>query len=553
MTLSLLIKNARIADGSGAPSYIADVGVSGDRIVNIGRLNDVGAAQYVDGTGMVLAPGFIDIHTHYDPQLCWDPTVAPSPEHGVTSVVIGNCSLSLAPLRVEHRRTLTRLFGTVEDMSDSTFDQAVPFSWETFPQYLEFTRRNLAVNVGALIGHTSLRYYVMGAAAAQRPASDAELSAMAALVEEAMHAGAMGLSLTYSHKDEHGRKLPSQFADFRELQALCAAMMKSARGVLEVAPNMRSTSETLDTLDLLGRVSLETGVIASSDGIVESPVLGNQWEQQLERLELWQQRGARLFAQVQVRPMDQTFKLSGNAMHLSRGPTWIRIFASDKSARARALADPALRSALNDEAQSTISIHEATRVREVSSGANGRYAGRRLSEIAAERSTSLIDAMLDISLADDLETVFGYSGVNHANTDIVSTLLNHPLTQIGAADAGAHIGQFAGAGDTSYLFEHFVRKLKAMPVERAVHRLTGSLARQWGIKDRGDISPGKYADLVLFDPETIARGEEIRVQDVPGGVSRYVRHPVGVHSVFVNGRQLVQGNTYTSERAGHLV
>jgi N-acyl-D-aspartate/D-glutamate deacylase len=550
--LSLVVRDALIVDGSGEPGFRGDVGIHGDRIAMIGRV-EAADVPVIDARGRVLAPGFIDVHTHYDPQLCWDKTAMPTPEHGVTSIVIGNCSVSLAPAKPEHRATITRLFGVIEDIFEDTFEAAVPFSWQSFPEYLESLRPGLGLNVSPLIGHSMLRYYVMGTAARERAATDAEIAAMAAVLEEAMRAGGVGLSMTYVHKDERGEHLPCHYADLRELRALCRAMMRAGRGVLEIAPNTPAGLASLETIDLMGQLSLETGIVGSLDGIVYSPTLGDLWKHQLERLEQWQRRGARVYAQVLVRSMDQVFSLAGNVMHLTRRPVWDRILTQGIEGRVQAFGDASLRPQLVESAAPMKDLTEQVRIREIFSAENEGHLGRHLTEIAAEQGKTPIDAMLDIALADGLQTLFGYSGVTHADPEIVGELLRHPLVQVGAGDAGAHVSQFAGAGDTSYLFERFVRERGAMSVERAVQRLTSELARQWQIRDRGEIALGRYADLVLFDPDTIARGEEIRVSDVPGGGSRYVRRPAGIDKVIVNGAVLVDNGDYTEARAGQLV
>ncbi len=550
--LSLAVRNARIVDGSGRPAYAGDVGVSGDRIVAVGRVEGT-AAHEIDAQGRVVAPGFIDIHTHYDPQLCWDRLATPTPEHGVTTLVMGNCSVTLAPVRPEHRHRLIQIFGSVEDMDSSLLESTIPFAWESFPEYLGQLRRELGPNVGVFVGHAILRLFVMGAAAQERQATDAEVEQMCAALREAIRAGAFGISFTFVHLDEQGRKLPCAYADRREKLALLRVLAAEGRGIVEVAPSLiAGTDVALGCIDEFAELALETGVTCSLSPILQSPLLGDLWLRMLERFEHWRQRGAPIFAQTQARPLDMTVVLSQGSAILAKGAQWRRVFELPAARRIEALRDPAVRAALGPETDSHSRVAALT-VKHVHAAANQRYLGRSLADIAQSEGKSLLNTMLDIALADGLETEFALTGVVHADAQHVGRLLDHPGVHIGSGDAGAHINQFCGAGDTCYVFEKFVRAEKLMSVERAVQRLTSDLAQGWGITDRGELAPGKYADLVVFDPDTIARGDEELVHDVPGGSGRYVRHPSGVHQVIVNGAVLVDEGRYTSARPGRLV
>jgi N-acyl-D-aspartate/D-glutamate deacylase len=550
--LSLAIRNARIVDGSGGPAYRGDVGVSGDRIVAVGRIDGT-AAHEIDAQGHVVAPGFIDIHTHYDPQLCWDKLATPTPEHGVTTLIMGNCSVTLAPVKPEHRHRLIQIFGSVEDMDSSLLESTIPFAWESFPEYLGQLRRELGPNVGVFVGHAILRLFVMGAAAQERQATDAEVELMCAALREAIRAGAFGISFTFVHLDEQGQKLPCAYADRREKLALLRVLAAEGRGIVEVAPSLiAGTDVALGCIDEFGELALETGVTCSLSPILQSPLLGDLWLRMLERFEHWQQRGAPIFAQTQARPLDMTVVLSQGSAILAKGMQWRRVFELPAARRIEALRDPAVRAALGPETDGHSRVAALT-VKHVHAAANQRYLGRSLADIAKSEGKSLLNTMLDIALADELETEFALTGVVHADAQHVGRLLDHPGVHIGSGDAGAHINQFCGAGDTCYVFEKFVRAEKLMSVERAVQRLTSDLAQGWGIKDRGELAPGKYADLVVFDPDTIARGEEELIHDVPGGSGRYVRRPSGVHQVIVNGAVLVDEGRYTSARPGRLV
>jgi len=551
--LSLVIKDARIVDGTGRPSYLGDVGVSGDRIAAIGRIeNPSQNARIIDAGGKVLSPGFIDVHTHYDAQICWDGNLKPSPEHGVTSLVMGNCSLSMAPFSSQHIDMVADMFYSVEDMPQDLIKANVPFTWSSFPEYLDSLRGSLGPNVGVMVGHTMLRYFVMGDDAQKRPATDREIDHMAGLLREAMEAGAMGLSMTHAHMDAKGAPLPTHYAEEKETLALCKAMMKSGRGILEDVPAIPA-QDHLDLLDHLGRMSRETGVMATYDAIIYSPMRGDFWREEIAKLEEWQQKGARLTAQILVRSMDQSFSLGGTQVALGKLESWKDIMLQDINLRLPAFRDAARRAEMIKEADKRISYMSEALIIETTAADNEQYLGRRVGDVADEKGMSPMELIIDMSLKEDLKTQFKVSGVINHNDDVIAEMLDHPLTHHGAADAGAHISQFAGVGDTSYLLEHFVRTIGKFSLERGVEILTSKVANDWGLAGRGRIEHGAFADLVVFDPKTIARGKETRVTDYPGNTARWVRTPVGISQVVVNGEVLVSERAYTDAKPGRII
>lgn len=547
----LAIRNANIVDGTGRPAFRGDLTVADGKIESVGGTSGP-AARTIDAQGLTLSPGFIDIHTHFDPQLCWDRLATPSIEHGVTTVVIGNCSLSLAPVRPSGVRKLVLMFQVIEDIKEPTFDAAVPFSWESFPEYLDHIRGDLGINVGALIGHSALRAFVLREEAQARTATDTEISEMCAIVEEAMAAGALGLSSSYVDVDEKMQPVPSRYADLREKVALCEAVRKSGRGVFQVVPNFLERERQLENIAELSEISRRTGILCSLQPVLASPTT----PEVIAALEAERARGARIYGQVMPRNFDLNMRLSETSMLLFGLPRWKEVMDAPVSERIAAFRDPTHREALVNDMEKPSSMSASVpflRVAKVKSGENEKYVGQRLREIGKAEGKPVAEVLMDIALADDLETEFQMKGVLNADKEAVAALMDHDLLHVGASDAGAHIAQFCGTGDTTHLLEHFVRETGKMTLERAIHRITGELAGDWGLADRGTLEVGKAADLVLFDPETVACTEEVFVDDFPGEANRYVRRARGYETVVVNGEVVYENGRYTSARPGAIV
>jgi len=550
----LVIRNARIVDGTGAAERHGDVAIKDGRILAAGQFDGT-AGRTLDAKGRILTPGFIDIHTHFDPQLCWDGLATPSLEHGVTTVFIGNCSLSLAPVRSDGKDKLINMFQVIEDIKKRTFDAAVPFTWESFAEYLDFIRPNLGINVAAMIGHSALRYYVMGAASQERTATAAELAEMCRLVEEAMAAGAAGISSSYVDIDENMLPVPSRFADLDEKIALAKAMAKSGRGVWQVVPYFPDLKVELDNIRELGDISLAAGIPCSLQPVLSSPVSPLAAEI-MGALEAEQARGARVYGQVMPRCFDLNMRLAETSMLLYALPRWKAIMDLPRHERRARFQDPATRQLLVAEMKQAAGLSGVLPfliVGTVTDPANKPYQGRSLMEIAQTEGKDLGDVILDLSLRDDLNTEFKLVNVLNADKASVAALIGHPLLHFGASDAGAHITQFCGTGDTTHMLEHYVRDTGRLSLEQAVYRMTGELARDWGLHDRGTIEPGKAADLVLLDLDALHCGAEEFVDDFPGEARRYIRRATGYAAVIVNGETVLENGVYTDARPGQIV
>jgi N-acyl-D-amino-acid deacylase len=548
---SILITNALIVDGSGAAPFEGSIAIENGKITGVGDVS-IEADQVIDAGGKAVAPGFIDIHTHYDPQICWDRLATPSIEHGCTTVVMGNCSLSVAPVKDKQGADkLVSMFRVIEDIGNATFDEGVPWSWESFPEYLDFVRDGLGINVGALVGHSTLRYYVMGDESQDRAATDEELERMCTLLKEAMKAGAIGLSTSYVDVDENFKPVPSRLADYREKVALAKAMAETGRGIMQTVPNFIMPGEQIKCIEELADISKEAGIVCTLAPIIYSPI-SDLWKESLEKLEEVNADGARVYGQSMPRPFDLNMRLSENSMLIMGMPTWAQHNKMPMDERQASYADTEKQEQLIAE-MDQLPITANMWVGEVFTDSNKELEGKKVTDIAAEKGVPVGRVVLDLANADGLQTEFQVKGAIHGDEDYVSQILDHPLCHVGASDAGAHIAQFAGAGDTCHILSKYVRERGDMTLERAVYRMTHEVAEAWGIQDRGLLKEGMAADVVIFDPATIDRGEEVFVHDVPGDANRYVRHPEGVDTVLVNGAIAHSNGAYTGAAVGQIV
>ena len=553
MEYDLLIKNGSVIDGTGSATKHADLGIKDGVIVSIGQLEG-DALETIDAKDLVVSPGFIDIHTHFDPQLCWDGHATPSIEHGITTVVTGNCSLSLAPIKgKEDADKIVSMFGVIEDIKKTTFDEAVPFSWQTFPEYLDHIRPKLGINVGALIGHSAIRLFVMGPESQEREATQEEISKMCEIVREAMRAGALGISSSYVDIDENGDPVPSRFAGFDEKVALAQAMGESGRGIWQVVPYFPDMKQQLDNIRELGDISLAANVPCSLQPVLSSPTSPNA-EELIEALEKEQARGARVFGQTMPRCFDLNMRLSETSMLLYALPRWKKIMDLPREQRLEQFKEQ--KSELVNEMKDAKGMSGSIpflKVGSVKSDENQRYQGQYLGAIAQEENKELGEVILDLSIRDNLDTEFQLQNVINADKQAVAKIVSHPLCHFGASDAGAHITQFCGTGDTSHLLQHYVRETNTFSLEEAIHKMTGELAVDWGLADRGTLEEGKAADIVIFNSDTVSVGKEEFVDDFPGEARRYVRKSEGYDVVIVNGAIAYQDGRYTETLNGRVV
>ena len=551
--MDLIIRNGTIADGSGNPLFSADVGITGNRITAIGALTE-SAQTEIDASGKIVSPGFIDPHTHFDAQLLWDGAAKPAIEHGVTTIVPGNCSLSLAPLKAEHRMKLVGMFNQIEEMPHKAFSEGVTWDWESFEEYMTRIKQDLSINVAPLAGHSLLRLWVMGDAAMTRTAAPDEIDKMCALLTDCIRAGAVGLSTSFVDMDERLQPVPSRWASTEELDALCAVLGETKK-LLQVVHEFYDIDLTLARLDQLAELSLKHDITTTLSPLFLNADNADGVAAIMARVDEQMARGARVWPQVQTRPIDISFSLEVPSLLFMRLPTWYGLIRfGTKADVLAALNDSAQRAALTQEAAPMMSLWSALVVRRVQSAANAELIGKTLAEIANLRGNTPLDVMIDLSLEEDLDAHFLAASMGHNDVEAVGALLKQPNVMIGASDGGAHILSFSTYGDTGYLFSKFVRDSQSLSIETAIRKITAEPAEIWGIQDRGHLVPGYIADITIFDPETIDRGAEYYVQDVPGDGYRYTRDAIGVSHVLIGGAVAFEKSVgYTQARTGQIV
>jgi N-acyl-D-aspartate/D-glutamate deacylase len=427
------------------------------------------------------------------------------------------------------------MFNQIEEMPLKAFREGVVWDWETFSEYVARIRKGLAINVAPLVGHSVLRLWVMRDAAMERTATDAEIAQMQDLLRECLDAGAVGLSTSYVDMDERLQPVPSRHADPREVDALASVLGEYGR-MLQIVPEFYDADLTIARLDQLAELSLKYDIPTTFSPLFVNADNTDAVDRVMRRVDEQFDRGARVWPQVQTRPIDISFCFAVPSLLFIRFPSWYRImrFGTHEEILA-AFRDPAKRESLVQEAAMLANLWPRLILRQAGTAANQKFVGKTLATIAELRGTTPVGAMIDISLEEDLDAHFLASGMGHNDDGQVAHLMNHPRVHICASDGGAHILSFSTYGDTGYLLGHFVRDLKAMSLESAVKKMTSDTAAIWGIPERGLVQSNYVADIVIFDPDAIDRGEEVYVGDVPGDGYRYSRASRGVDTVIVGG------------------
>jgi len=557
--LDLLIKGGDVVDGTGATRRRADVGVRGGRIVEIGAV-DESAAHTIDADGRVVAPGFVDVHTHYDAQVFWDPTLSPSPLHGVTTVVGGNCGFTIAPLVPSEADYLMKMLARVEGMPLDALAAGVPWDWKTTAEYFDHFEDTLSVNAGFMIGHCALRRVVMGERSVGDAATDDDLAAMANLLRESLAAGGLGFSSSWAetHNDADGEPVPSRHATPEELLALCRVTGEHPGTSLEFIPTARDFNER--HLDIMARMSAAARRPLNWNLLTVSATNGTYVEQRLAAGDFAREMGAKVVAlTIPEPPRPRMSFLSGFVLDALSG--WAKPMSLPLAEKLALLADPVRRQELESQARGTqgmiraISNWERLVFLETFAPENDGYLGRTVGEVAAERGQSAFDALCDIAIADDLRTAFSTPefGNDRADWEARVAVWRDGRAVIGASDAGAHLDLLATFNYTTTTLAKAVRQHEVLPLEEAVHLLTDVPARLYGLRDRGRLTPGAHADLVVFDPATIAPGPVVTRTDLPTGAARVYGEAEGIDEVIVNGAVIVEHGAFTDARPGTLL
>src|SRR4051812_33541300 len=553
--LDLLIKNGTVIDGTGAPGRRADVGVSQGRITLVGSATD-SARKTIDAEGLVVAPGFIDPHTHYDAQICWDAGLTPSSWHGVTSVVMGNCGVGIAPCRAQTREIAMRDLVNVEAIPFEVLAAGITWDWETFPQYMDAAaKRRSALNLAFLAPLTPLRHYVMGEASMERAANASEISAITKILGEAIDAGAFGFSSTLlnQHLGYQGRPLACRNASREELKAYCNALRTRGKGAIEIAMSKQIGVMDDPELELLDFMLEESGRPITFIAMFDRDDISEAVRTSLRKSAPMIARGAR----PQTSPLPLTREINmRNPFSFGAFPSWKRLFEDkSKDAQAAVYRDPAFRSAFREDLKRPAAFGnwERITVHEVRSPRLKQLEGRTVAEVAAERGVDGVDALLDLTLEDDLDNEFTMQSFN-TRADRMAELLKDPSILLGLGDGGAHLDMLCDSGYPTYVLGTWVRERKVLTLEEAVRCMTSDPADFFGIKDRGRLAPGLAADITVFDPASVGSvGRPERRYDLPGGAKRMVMRSQGIEYTMVNGAVTWERGALTEALAGKVL
>lgn len=555
MAYDLIIRNGAVIDGKGEPRFHADIAVRNGRIASIGKIDDA-ADSTIDASGKIVCPGFVDPHTHYDAQITWDQLLSSSSEHGITTVMMGNCGVGIAPCRPPARALLTEDLVTVEGIDHEVLTEGIRWDWETFPQYIDAAaKRGSAVNLAFMVPLAPLRTYVLGSEANERAATAAETQTIAGLLRDAMQAGAWGFSTTASrqHIGHGGKPLSARLASREELGAYCNVLKQLGRGAIELALTKRYSELAGDEEELLKFLldaSERPVTWLSLHNLAEKP---NAIAEILDRVAPLIKRGA--IPQILTRPLLYDMNLRRpfmfTEMHAAKS-----VFDASFETQMALYADSGFRKAFKEElklGRKWAGLSQNAVIVSVQSPLLKQYEGMTVGEVAKQRNAEPDDVFFDIAVEDQLQVKYV---VPRANTDraALADALRDTRTMIGLSDAGAHLDMLCESGYTTYLLGHWVRKEKALSLERAIQRITSEPADFFGIKDRGRLETGSAADIVVFDENKI--GSPLRptpVNDLPAGGMRLYAKAEGISQVVVNGRILYQNGKHTGVISGEIL
>ena len=562
MPYDLLIKNGTVIDGSGLPRFQADVGIRQGKVATIGRIRE-SAYEVIDAEGHVVAPGFVDAHTHMDAQVFWDPLGTCSCWHGVTSVVMGNCGFSLAPCAEQDKLLVMRNLERAEDIAPEAMEAGSPWSWTTYPEYLDAVDAlPKGINYAAYIGHSALRTHVMGERAFTQESSPADLEAMQDEVRAAIRAGAIGLSTsrTHNHQTPDGQPVASRLATWEEVRQLVGVLGELNAGVFEIAnEDARFDPERID--EYLGRLkalAVDTGVPVTF-GMFSSRQAPNMWQPFFSLADETAVAGGRMFIQVHSRPLNVVLSFE-TATPFDTLPVWSDIRKLPLASQEAALRNPETRQKLIE------AVHQRPRGQNKGVGAEPRAANfkwlfvmdaatppyRSIAEIADERQQDPVEVFIDLALEKGLKQFFLQPLVNH-NQEHVLEMMQHPRSVITFSDSGAHVSQIMDSSLQTHVLDHWVRDKQALTLEEAVRQLSFVPASHWGLRGRGLLREGWNADVVIFDPQTVKPQLPEVVHDLPAGARRLKQQAHGFLATVVNGETVLRHNEHTGALPGRLL
>ena len=559
MTYDIVIRGGTIVDGTGMAGYSADLAIKGDRIAKIGRVLESGTRE-IDATGCVVSPGFIDVHTHYDVQLDWDPIASPSCWHGVTTVLTGNCGFTVAPAKPDDVPWLAAMLSRVEGMSKAALSEGFEFAGGSFDDFWSRLEGRLGVNAGGYVGHCAVRRWVMGDDASERPATSEEIKQMEDLVREAMQQGALGFSTSQIdiHVGDDGREVPSNHATAEEIIALGSVLAEFDHGAIEIIPHSFAEGYNEKDRELLLELSRVSGKPIELNILTPTPLQPMGWQNTLDFCVEAAEQGVRLHPQFTTNKLELHLKLADTFV-FDEMPVWREVLTQPEPERSQRLADPAWRARMqsdwdSDDGRAVAFDLGDLEIEEVKDEAHSDWVGRSISEIAEERGQEKLDTFLDLSLAENLEL-----NLRTRNGEVAQQFIRHvvqtgiacPIAMAGSSDGGAHLASFTGADYSTRLLAEWVPD--ALSLEQAIWRLAGMPATVHGLEDRGFLRVGAFADVVVFDPERLASGDAYLTKDFPADTERYVIEAEGYVATLVNGQVVMDGAKHTGALSGHVL
>lgn len=556
----LILKGGRVYDGSGLPSFIGDVAIRDGRIAEIGRINAF-ADHVLDVDGLAVAPGIIDFHTHFDAQIWWDPLASSSTDHGVTTVVTGNCGLTLAPCKPESRDALIGTFVRVEDMPRQTLQRGIPWEWTTHGEFLDaLERRPLGLNVATLIGHCAIRQYAMGEASVEREANESEIAEMEELVRDGMRAGAFGFSTNANqrHFREDGKPVASRFAGLEEVARLCRIVGDARSGLVQFTHGAFASPEHVAHIgQWYDTILKETRRPLIGESIRHFWSEPDLWRKQLNDVEERCRQGYAAYAMTSTRRSMRRWTLKDSS-RFDEMPAWKRVMTLPLDLRKNQLRDPQTRIELAHAMAERTPISFSRRwdliaIKKAARAEHRSLDGKTIDELSRLQTKSPIDAFLDLALAEDLETTFEDTA-SQGDEQAVKEIFSNPHVLLGQSDAGAHVANAnPGFGYSTIMLAYWVRERQIMSLEDAVKKLTFLPASIFGIHDRGLLRRGMAADIFVFDPAKVDLAEPEKVQDLPEGAPRYIQRAKGIHYTIVNGSVLMRNGAHTGVYPGKIL